>query len=287
MHAFYTTGEKQDEIYLNMVMNYVPENLNRIVRNHFKNKEEFPIFLIKLYSFQMARAIAYLHSMNILNRDIKPQNVLVDQSTNRVYICDFGSAKKFNKDGNVAYICSRYYRAPELIFGNTDYDSSIDIWSFGCVVAEMLLGKPLFQGETTVDQLLQIIKVLGTPDNDQLATLNRNNTLTYQFPPVKAYPLNKIFNGKPKEVIDLMQKILVYDPQKRISALDIMAHPFYDELRNSEVNNNGKSIVPQIFDFNEFEIQSYTNSSSKQKQMLKIIPEWAECYKLIFTKTKK
>jgi len=66
-----------------------------------------------------------------------------------------------------------------------------------------------------------------------------------------------------------------------------MAHPFYDELRNSEVNNNGKSIIPQIFDFNEFEIQSYTNSSSKQKLMLKIIPEWAECYKLIFTKTRK
>lgn len=80
-----------------MVLNYVPDNLNRIIRNHVKNKEEFPIFLVKLYSFQMIRAIAYIHSLDILNRDIKPQNVLVDISTNRVYLCDFGSAKRIRK----------------------------------------------------------------------------------------------------------------------------------------------------------------------------------------------
>lgn len=84
-----------------MVMNYVPDNLNRIIRNHVKNKEEFPIFLVKLYSFQMIRAIAYIHSLDILNRDVKPQNVLIDVSTNRVYICDFGSAKRIRKGINL------------------------------------------------------------------------------------------------------------------------------------------------------------------------------------------
>lgn len=93
-HAFYTTGEKQDEIYLNLVMNYVPDNLNRSVRNHFKNsKEEYPMILIKIYAFQIARALAYLHASKIVHRDIKPQNILIDPSTNRVYLCDFGSAK--------------------------------------------------------------------------------------------------------------------------------------------------------------------------------------------------
>lgn len=96
-HAFYTTGEKQDEIYLNMVMNYVPENLNRVIRQYVKNKEEFPMLLIKVYAFQMARALAYLHANNILHRDIKPQNVLIDPSTNKVYICDLGSAKYLKK----------------------------------------------------------------------------------------------------------------------------------------------------------------------------------------------
>lgn len=97
IHAFYTTGEKQDEIYLNLVLNYVPDNLNRIVRNYSKNKEEFPMFLIKVYAFQMARALAYLHAIQLVHRDIKPQNILIDPSTNRVYLCDFGSAKYLKK----------------------------------------------------------------------------------------------------------------------------------------------------------------------------------------------
>ena len=131
MHAFYTTGEKQDEIYLNLVMNYVPDNLNRINRNYIQKKEQFPIFLIKLYSFQIARALNYIHSKHICHRDIKPQNILIDPSTNKVFLCDFGSAKILNKDEkNAQYICSRFYRAPELIMAITCYYESIDIWSF-------------------------------------------------------------------------------------------------------------------------------------------------------------
>lgn len=242
-----------------------------MIRNYSKNKEAFPLFLIKLYSFQMVRALGYIHSMGILHRDIKPQNVLIDNSTNRVYICDFGSAKKCNGDEqNVAYICSRYYRAPELIFGNMDYDSSIDIWSFGCVLAEMLLGKPLFQGDSTVDQLLQIIKILGVPDAEQLSYLNKNNTLKYEFPLVKPTTLSKIFHGFPKEIINLMQKIFVYEPGRRLNSYEIMAHPFYDDLRNLEISQNGKFIVPQLFDFSEMEMISVKSKDSLKR----IIPEW-------------
>lgn len=261
-------------------MNYVPDNLNRVIRNYAKNKEEFPVFLIKLYAFQMARALAFMHNQGVLHRDIKPQNVLIDSSTNRVYICDFGSAKKFNgEEQNVAYICSRYYRAPELIFGNTDYDSSIDIWSFGCVLAEMFLGKPIFQGETTVDQLLQIIKILGTPNNDQLQYLNKNNTMNYQFPTVRPYTISKIMSGKSKELISLLQKIFTYEPHNRFSALEIMAHPFFDELRSSDLAQNGKFIVPQIFDFTDNEMFICKNKSILKK----IIPDWCESYRNIFS----
>ena len=228
----------------------------------------------------MARALAYIHSQGVLHRDIKPQNILIDSSTNRVYICDFGSAKKFNgEEQNVAYICSRYYRSPELIFGNTDYDASIDIWSLGCVIAEMLIGKPLFQGENTIDQLLQIIKILGTPDAEQLSFLNRNNTMNcYQFPPVKAYSFSKLLSGKPKEIIHLLQKIFVYEPVKRISALEILTHPFFDELRNCDLGQNAKFIVPTIFDFTEGEIYSCKNKALLKK----IVPDSADAYKYIY-----
>ncbi len=92
--------------------------------------------------------------------DIKPHNLLVDPHTMTLKLCDFGSAKVFVPgEPNVAYICSRFYRAPELIFGSTDYTFSIDVWSMGCVFAELLIGSPLFPGNSGVDQLVEIIKV--------------------------------------------------------------------------------------------------------------------------------
>jgi serine/threonine protein kinase len=105
--------------------------------------------------YQVARSLAYIHQVGICHRDIKPQNLLLDPNTHVVKLCDFGSAKMLVKgESNIAYICSRYYRAPELIFGATDYTTAIDTWSFGCVFAELILGQPLFPGESNVDQVL-------------------------------------------------------------------------------------------------------------------------------------
>jgi len=99
-------------------------------------------------------------------------------------LCDFGSAKALVKgEPNVAYICSRYYRAPELIFGSTSYTCNVDIWSMGCVIAEMLLGEPLFPGENGVDQLVEIMKVLGTPTREHINAMNPTHS-DFRFPQV-------------------------------------------------------------------------------------------------------
>lgn len=132
---------KQDEIYLNLVMEYVPETVYRVLKHYNKSKQPVPVLLVKLYIYQTFRALAYIHSLGICHRDIKPQNLLVDPTTHKLKVCDFGSAKSLAAgEVNVSYICSRYYRAPELIFGATSYNQAIDVWSVGCVMAELLLG---------------------------------------------------------------------------------------------------------------------------------------------------
>jgi serine/threonine protein kinase len=123
-----------------------------------------PPLLVKLYSYQLLRSISYIHAIGICHRDIKPQNILVDTGSHTLKLCDFGSAKQLVPgEPNVSYICSRYYRAPELIFGNSNYTTAIDVWSVGCCIAELMLGQPIFPGESGVDQLVEIIKILGTP----------------------------------------------------------------------------------------------------------------------------
>jgi len=195
-YFFYTGGDKKDELYLNLVLEYIPETVYRVARHYSKNRQTIPIIYIKLYMYQLFRALAYIHSLGVCHRDIKPQNLLLDPDSGILKLCDFGSAKVLVAgEPNVAYICSRYYRAPELIFGATDYTVNIDTWSAGCVLAELLLGQPIFPGDSGVDQLVEIIKVLGTPTREQISEMNQNYT-EFKFPQIKPHPWSRVFRAK-------------------------------------------------------------------------------------------
>ncbi|KAL2888592.1 cmgc/gsk protein kinase [Ceratocystis lukuohia] len=229
---FFSNGERKDEVFLNLVQEFVPETVYRASRFFTKMKSTMPILEIKLYTYQLFRALAYIHSQGICHRDIKPQNLLLDPSTGILKLCDFGSAKILvEHEPNVSYICSRYYRAPELIFGATNYTTKIDVWSTGCVMAELMLGQPLFPGESGIDQLVEIIKVLGTPTREQIRTMNPNY-MEHKFPQIKSHPFHKVFRKADASAIDLIEKLLEYTPTERHSAIDAMIHPFFDELRD-------------------------------------------------------
>ena len=123
-HLF--TATQKDEVYLNLVLEYVPETVYRASRHYSKLKQPMPALQIKLYMYQLLRSLAYIHSVGICHRDIKPQNLLLNPATGILKLCDFGSAKILVAgEPNVSYICSRYYRAPELIFGATNYTTNI------------------------------------------------------------------------------------------------------------------------------------------------------------------
>ncbi|KAI9354042.1 kinase-like domain-containing protein [Pilaira anomala] len=253
---FYSHDEiKKDDLYLNLVLEYIPETLYRTSRNYAKARQPVPILYVKLYTYQLMRALAYIHSLGICHRDIKPQNLLIDPSTGVLKLCDFGSAKALHAgEPNVSYICSRYYRAPELIFGATNYTCSIDVWSAGCVMAELMLCQPLFPGESAIDQLVEIIKVLGTPTKEQLLAMNPSYT-EHRFPQIKPHPFSKVFRSRtPEDAIAFITKTLQYEPLKRLTAFQALADPFFDELRDPNVRMmNGKEL-PNLFDFSRHEL---------------------------------
>mmetsp|Transcript_13710 Transcript_13710/g.33643 ORF Transcript_13710/g.33643 Transcript_13710/m.33643 type:complete len:349 (-) Transcript_13710:291-1337(-) len=254
--CFYSKGDKPDEVYLNLVLEFVPETIYRIIKHYSRTKRQVPALYVKLYMYQVARSLAYIHQLGICHRDIKPQNLLLDPNSHVVKLCDFGSAKMLVRgESNIAYICSRYYRAPELIFGATDYTTAIDTWSFGCVFAELLLGQPLFPGESNVDQLVEIIKVVGTPTREEIQAMNQNYT-EFKFPQIKAHPWSKVFRSKPAEAIDLISKLLQYTPDKRTTPLQACSHTFFDELRDPNTKLPNNRALPALFDFTPEEMRA-------------------------------
>jgi glycogen synthase kinase 3 beta len=270
-HCFFSTTDK-DELYLNLVLEYVPETVYRIAKHYNRMNQRMPLVYVKLYTYQICRSLAYIHSgIGVCHRDIKPQNLLVNPHTHQLKLCDFGSAKVLVKgEPNISYICSRYYRAPELIFGATEYTTAIDIWSMGCVMAELLLGQPLFPGESGVDQLVEIIKVLGTPTREEIKCMNPNYT-EFKFPQIKAHPWHKVFHKRmPPEAVDLVSRLLQYSPNLRCNALEACVHPFFDELRDPNCRLPNGRPLPPLFNFKPQELKGATPDI-----LQRLIPEHA------------
>lgn len=137
-------------------------------------------------------------------------------------LIDFGSAKVITPgQPNVSYTCSRYYRAPELIFGSQFYNISIDIWSAGTILGELLQGSVFFPGQSGIDQLVEIIKVLGTPTKEQVESMNPTYS-SHNFPQIKPNPLNRVLPKASKEALDLVGSLLVFDPNERPTAVEAM-----------------------------------------------------------------
>lgn len=277
-HAFYTSGDSPDELYLNMVMEYVPETVYCVMKRYGKQKRTMPRVLVQLYSYQACRALAHLHATGVVHRDIKPQNLLVDTGRGHVLkLCDFGSAARLGsgptKPTLVAYICSRYYRAPELIFGTTQYTTAVDLWSIGCVLAETIRGRPLFPGENGVDQLIEIVKVLGSPTRREVMQMNPQY-YTFAFPTITACSWDSVFRrsitGGSGDAISLLAALLQYDPESRIRPLDACAHRYFDELRSPDCRcPDGKPVTPDLFNLTQRELRTCSQTLRER-----LIPAW-------------
>ena len=276
------------EKYLNIVMDYFPYNLSEFIQKHsFISITPMSILDFKIYCFQMFHGLNYLHCIGVCHRDIKPHNILLNDENKKLVFCDFGSAKKLIKnEPNISYVCSRYYRAPELIFNSQFYNDKVDIWGVGCCICEMIIGEPLFKGKSSIEQIVEIIKLLGTPNKKDIHSMNPNYNI-YKFPLIKCFTIKEAFKNVlhsiPENFFDLITKILIYNPKKRISPLEAMAHPFFDDLRdeNNVISDNLNNILFYSFNNEEFE------HDRNHLIFNKIIPDWAVEKNLLLQKAKK
>lgn len=234
--AFYSPSEGDEPMKLNLVFEFLSDTLHRVIKHTNVLQKSMERYYVRLYSYQIFRGLAYMHGMGIMHCDLKPQNLLLDGKTHGLRICDFGTARRLAAgEKRAMYVCSRYFRAPEIIFGSNCYNTAIDLWSAGCIVAEMIMKQPLFTGRDGIDQVVEIIKVLGTPTMQDLRGMNPNYP-EYEFQPmVSARPWKMVLREwASAEEQDLISKLVRYDPVARLPPLQALLHPYFDELRKQE-----------------------------------------------------
>ncbi|TKR72950.1 hypothetical protein L596_020329 [Steinernema carpocapsae] len=229
-----------------MVLDFLPTDLLKLRRER-KRLDELDA---KLYSFQIYAALDYIHSLGICHRDLKPSNLIVDDARGLLKLADFGSAKILKPgEANPAYQVTRYYRAPELIFGSTAYTLTIDLWAAACIVAELFTGKVLLCGRNSENQARLVIDLLGYPTEEQIKAMGIRRP---RFLRKTGRGLKNNFENEdlPSEAFDLVSNSLYYDPHLRLSATKALSHPLFDVLRKkpTAIRSCG-SFLPHL-DFN-------------------------------------
>ena len=157
-----------------LVMQFIPETLGTVLARLAESNMRMKTGRMTTLVGQLAGALGYLEQIGLMHRDLKPDNVLVNVATNKLAVCDFGSAKFCSLGPSVTYVCTRNYRAPELALGRDMYSTKVDVWAFGCILAEFAYGRPLFSGATQVDIMAGIIRIRGMVTVDDIAHMPTN-----------------------------------------------------------------------------------------------------------------
>ncbi|XP_050305710.1 cyclin-dependent kinase 1-like [Anthonomus grandis grandis] len=187
--------------------------------------------LVKSYLFQINEAILFCHQRRVIHRDLKPQNLLVNRDGS-IKVADFGLGRAFGIPVRVFTheVVTLWYRAPEVLLGAARYSCPVDVWSMGCIFAEMASRKPLFQGDSEIDQLFRIFRVLKTPTEENWKGVSSLPEYHAIFPNWTSYNLQYQVKNLNEDGLDLLGKMLIYDPSKRISAKGVATHPFFRDV---------------------------------------------------------
>ncbi|KAG4985459.1 hypothetical protein JHK82_033058 [Glycine max] len=237
--------ENFNDVYI--VYELMDTDLHQIIQSNQALTDEH----CQYFLYQLLRGLKYIHSANVLHRDLKPSNLLLNANCD-LKICDFGLARTTSEtDFMTEYVVTRWYRAPELLLNCSEYTSAIDIWSVGCILMEIIRREPLFPGKDYVQQLALITELIGSPNDSDLGFLRSDNAKKYvkQLPHVEKQSFAERFPDVSPLAIDLAEKMLVFDPSKRITVEEALNHPYMASLH--EINEEPTCPTPFIFDFEQ------------------------------------
>lgn len=247
-----TSKDKFNDVYL--VYELMDTDLHQIIRSSQPlTNEHFQYFI-----YQILRGLKYVHTANVLHRDLKPSNLLLNASCD-LKICDFGLARTSSERNFMTeYVVTRWYRAPELLLSCDHYTAAIDVWSVGCILAELLGRRPLFPGKDYVDQLKLIIKTLGAPSEDDLSFINSSKARAYirALPQSEKVAFRKKFPEADAQALDLLEKMLQFDPRKRITVEQALKHPWLSQLHDEAAEPSAPGAFE--FDFEETQLTEQT-----------------------------
>ncbi|MCL4143304.1 UNVERIFIED_CONTAM: hypothetical protein GTU68_007765, partial [Idotea baltica] len=222
-----------DVLHSERKLTLVFEHCDQDLKKYFDSLNgEIDPDIVKAFMFQLLRGLAFCHSKNVLHRDLKPQNLLINKN-GELKLADFGLARAFGIPVRCysAEVVTLWYRPPDVLFGAKIYNTSIDMWSAGCIFAELAnAGRPLFPGSDVDDQLKRIFKLLGTPTEETWPSMNALPDFK-PFPPYQ--PTMTLVQVCPKlssKGRDLLQRLLICNPSLRMSAEDSMSHPYFSDL---------------------------------------------------------
>jgi len=224
--------------------------------------------------YQLLKALKYMHSAEVLHRDMKPSNLLLNSEC-LMKVADFGLARSVaslakkdeeNQEENPVltdYVATRWYRAPEILLGSTTYTKGVDMWSVGCILGELLGGKPMFPGTSTMNQLDRILEITGTPSEEDIEAINSPfaSTMLGTLNQVKPKDMREIFPKAPDDALDLLRKTLQFNPNKRITAADALKHEYVSKFHEPQNEPDAPApIVIGIDDDKKLGINDYRNA---------------------------
>ena len=247
---------------LNLVFEYMKTDLLELMKEQEPKKlnEE----QIRDIMYQTLLGLSFMHKYGIFHRDMKPENLLLNGK--KIKIADFGLAREIRSvPPYTEYVSTRYYRAPECILQFTNYNSPIDIWGLGCIMAEMYLHpQPLFCGSNEKEVLFKICSVLGTPTYDTWNDgIQQANIVGIKFPTNPGIDLEKIITGASSEAIDLIKQMLQWDPNKRATAKALLKHPFFT---NHTINSYFYTDIQSDIFFGDNNVKKYSNNENNTKK---------------------